>query len=40
MEYLSENSEYISIDVSMLSKGIYHLTNLPASQTFKFIKTF
>lgn len=41
LEYASEDSEYISIDVSKLSNGIYYLrTNLPSSQTFKFIKTF
>lgn len=41
LEYVSEGSEYISIDVSKLSNGIYYLrTNLPSSQTFKFIKTF
>lgn len=41
LEYVSEDSEYISIDVSKLSNGIYYLrTNLPSSQTFKFIKTF
>jgi hypothetical protein len=39
LEYTSENSEYISIDVSQLTNGIYYLkTNLPASQTFKFLK--
>lgn len=40
LEFTSENSEYISIDVSQLTNGIYYLkTNLPASRTFKFLKT-
>jgi endonuclease/exonuclease/phosphatase family metal-dependent hydrolase len=40
LEYNSENSEYISIDVSQLTNGIYYLkTNLPNSRTFKFLKT-
>jgi hypothetical protein len=41
LEYTSENSKYISIDVSQLTNGVYCLkTNFPASQTFKFLKTF
>jgi len=41
LEYTSENSDYISIDASQLTSGIYYLkTNLPTSQTFKFLKTF
>lgn len=39
-ESLSFGTNYISIDVSQLTKGIYYLkTNLPASRTFKFLKT-
>jgi hypothetical protein len=41
LKYTSENSEFVSIDVSQLNNGVYYLkTNLPASQTFKFLKTF
>lgn len=37
----SKNSEFISIDVSSLAKGVYYLkTNLPATNAFKFVKTF
>ncbi len=40
MNYTSENLEYISIDVSQLTNGIYYLkTYLLASRTFKFTKT-
>lgn len=41
LEFTSESSEYISIDVSQLASGVYYLkTNLPGSPTFKFVKTF
>lgn len=41
LKYTSENSEFVSIDVSQLNNGVYYLkTNIPASQTFKFLKTF
>ena len=40
LEQPSENQQYISIDVSHLSNGIYYLkTNLPNSPTLKFLKT-
>ncbi|MDN3723659.1 T9SS type A sorting domain-containing protein [Aequorivita sp. SDUM287046] len=41
LESTLDISEFKSINVSQLSNGIYYLkTNLPASQTFKFLKTF
>ncbi|MGO3182910.1 MAG: T9SS type A sorting domain-containing protein [Aequorivita sp.] len=40
LDHASANLEYISIDVSQLSNGIYYLTtDLPTSQIFKFLKT-
>lgn len=40
LEHRSANQQYISIDVSQLSNGIYYLkSNLPNSPTFKFLKT-
>lgn len=40
LEHRSKNQQYISIDVSQLANGIYYLkSNLPNSQTFKFLKT-
>ncbi len=40
LEHRSVNQQYISIDVSQLSNGIYYLkSNLPNSPTFKFLKT-
>ncbi len=39
-DYKSTNSEYISIDTSQLSNGVYYLkTSLPTSRIFKFLKT-
>ena len=41
IDFSSGDSEYISIDVSSLSQGLYYLkSNLSAFQTFKFLKTF
>jgi len=41
LEFTSENSTYLSVDVSKFSNGIYYLKcNLPASRTFKFLKSF
>lgn len=40
LEYSSKNEQFISIDVSHFSDGIYYLkTNLQNSQTFKFLKS-
>lgn len=40
LEYVSENTSTISLDINRLSTGIYYLkSNVPGSQTFKFLKT-
>lgn len=40
LEYSSKNEQFISIDVSHFSDGIYYLkTNLQNSKTFKFLKS-
>ncbi len=40
LEFTSENTGHISIDISQFANGIYYLkTNIPGFQTLKFLKT-